>query len=115
MSEVEIKIKPELPRSHGGFHYNQIKPLIDGYKRHFSGVGPEASYAYVCLGINFEQTRFFFSDAASTAMTTELKEKLEKNFDEEFGKYLRSIHVFIRSVIENYMNVRQVSKKIFET
>lgn len=96
-------------RAHGGFHYNQMTPLMQGYKDHFSKDDKSAERAYVSLGQTFEETRFYFSDAASVSAANMWVGTLSKNFNEEFGRYLRDVHQFIRAAVETYMNVRQVT------
>ncbi len=93
-------------RSHGGYHYNQTKPIADSYLRHFKGAGPESSYAFVSMGKTFEETRFFFADAAITALSEDWKRDLGRNFDQEFSRYLKASHTSIRSIIWAYLKKR---------
>jgi len=95
-------------RSHGGYHYYQTKPFADGYLHHFSSTGPEAAHAYVCIGKNLEETRFFFADAAISSITNSWKADLGGNFDEEFRKYLKAIHSSIRTIVCTYFRVRKI-------
>ncbi|MDB5038838.1 MAG: hypothetical protein JWQ35_2366 [Bacteriovoracaceae bacterium] len=102
-------------RTHGGFHYHYIKPIKSAWQRFFKDSAPHSEYAYVCYGKNYEESRFFFADAVFQEIAVELKKDLSKNFDLEFGQYLRDLHFSIRAVVAKYMNRRQVPLKFFIT
>jgi hypothetical protein len=99
-------------RANGGYHYKYNTPLMRGYIDFYKNpVNPENKLAYMSMGRNLEQTRFYFSDAAMEAQTKSFIEEtgLEKTeFDERFLEYINALHVTIRYLIEDYLKVRNI-------
>lgn len=94
-------------RSHGGFHYYQTKPFANGYRGHFDGKTPQQTKAYVSVGKNLEETRFFFADAAATVTTQRFAADLSINPNEYIPQFIKKSHIGIRGVIYAYLKIKQ--------
>ncbi len=103
----------EQIRHNGSFHYYQTKTLRSGLESHFKRIDKTNEHEnalYLSAGKNFEETRFYFSDAAITSYNMDIMEKYSKNFMQDLKTYINSLHVAIWGLIAAYLNVKQVRK-----
>jgi len=101
-----------LIRNNVASHYYQPKTLVKGYRRHFfrlpkSGLN---EVAYVSLGQNMEQTRFYYADAALQSAIANLSGSLgEKEFARRMRKIASDINETLRYLLANYLKRAEVA------
>lgn len=94
-------------RAHGTFHYYQTEPLATGFAKHFSDDSkPESKLAYATYGANLEESRFFFADAAITAMCSEMADDQLPKYNDALVSYLKKAHWSFRAIVKKYMAKR---------
>lgn len=88
-------------RSNGTFHYDQTDSIEKGYHFHFS----QQSDAFVSLGRNMEQTRFYFADGAVQGYADSLSAADHRQKVDEFREILNE---GIRFLVEAYINQKKI-------
>lgn len=78
-------------RNAASFHYYQPKALAAGYRKHFydEKPSPRNEAAYASLGSTMEQTRFYFVDAAYSALLHDSASQI--GGPEQFKKHMRRL------------------------
>lgn len=99
-------------RATGTYHYYQNELLMRSYKKFYAGEENSFNkFAYLSLGRNVEETRFYFVDASIDQQTKDLVEKTGISVDEfniKFDEYLQALHFSIRFIIEKYFEHRNI-------
>jgi hypothetical protein len=94
---------------HINFHYYQPKSLARAFLAHFheGAQSPDRLYAFVSLGMNMEQTRFYYADAAaSSALEMIGEQERVDNFGDEITTTLRDLNFLLRALVESFLRHR---------
>lgn len=94
-------------RANGTFHFHQSRDTALGFRGHFyeGKGGPIRDAAYVSVGKNYEQTRFYFADAAVAARFEEAVAKAP-NFSETMTRLLWAANFAVGSVVASWVRFK---------
>lgn len=94
-------------RANGTFHYYQTKDTTLGFRAHFfeGKGGPIRDAAYLSVGKNYEQTRFYFADAA-VAARFEAAVKGAPNFSQKMSRLLWCANFAVASVVASWVRFK---------
>jgi len=101
----------EAIRSKLTFHYGDLAPLGEGYKRHFFDEnGNKTQDAFISRGLAMSEERFYFADAAIENAMKVWREGKEEEFRQHTKEYSQNIGAAIRAVVTNFIqNVRKAA------
>jgi hypothetical protein len=93
-------------RNNASYHYYQPKTLVAGFRDFFFKAPKDAGneWAYVSIGDNMGQTRFYFADAAMQATLYTLTEKpMGAKFAKRFGDVIEDVNQALAYIIGQYI------------
>lgn len=101
----------EAIRSKLTFHYRDLEPLREGYKRHFFDADKKKLQdAFISRGLSMSEERFYFADAAIENAMKVMREGKEEEFRKHTKEYSQRIGAAIRAVVTNFIqNVRKAA------
>lgn len=99
-----------LTRNNAVYHYNQPKPLVAGYRRHFfkTTQKPTNEHAFASIGQNMERTRFYFADAAVEGALAELLGKMDDaKFSKQLVTTIKAVNHALHFIVSEYIKRAQ--------
>jgi hypothetical protein len=103
----------ERIRHAGAFHYHQPKTLADAFDEYFNvGRGsdsgdPRRAHAFVSLGRNWEQSRYYYADGAARQVIETIAARCEvKDFDARLERALDIANHGLASALTAYLHAR---------
>ena len=95
-----------LTRNNAVYHYNQPKPLVAGYRRHFfnNPPNPTNEHAYASVGQNMERTRFYFADAAVQGALENLLGAVDnEKFSNQAVRTIKAVNHALHFIVSGYI------------
>lgn len=101
-----------LTRNNAAYHYNQAKPLVAGFRKHFfqSARTPHHEAAFASVGLNMEQTRFYFADAAMQATLENLAGQMgTSTFNKRLVTTIKAVNQALNTIITGMIDPAKLS------
>lgn len=95
-----------IVRNNAAAHYYQPNALVGGFRRHFYELrpAPNNAAAYASIGINMEQTRFYYADAALQAFIEKLPSAVgAEQFRRRLTRVGNGINQTIAHIVTEYL------------
>lgn len=100
-------------RNNTSYHYHQPKGLVAGFRRCFfySPRTPRNEVAFASVGLNMEQSRFYFADAAVEAAVEILADKTmgSAKFGKRLTAAIESVNQALAHIVSAYIKQARVS------
>ena len=96
-------------RQNATYHYNQIKFATIGLDHYIKKMNDKG---YISFGINPEQTRFYFADAAVQYYHQYITEKYNSKFNNEISQFIKKTLVCLHGIITIFFKQQVQTSKV---